>query len=317
MVECSGKGSCQSARVDGDCACACDHANHGMRRLEFAEYRAIGAVGRSPEVEEAAANFQRQYDDAVSTQRRRIAQKEKERDRGWLPKLTFKDCNSATEYARTVDIVDWLVLEHAPRRQMLDLKGEISVIAGEVADKLGNDRSKRRRIADHVWCDLVASLVVAVEELSKLGISIEELLADKVAENLTAITWEGVKRSRGQSYGLRPNRRTDSIADPRRARDRRAGVSDEVLRYATQRVVSAALKTLVSADTSTTFATLLLKLRIIALLLCPDPSAHKLVWDHCLVPLLGGELASRPQQQLCDLISELRKPAGWDRPVSG
>jgi hypothetical protein len=114
-------GSCATAKEPG-CECSCSHAKHGLAgRLAWAsalsQQPSSDAVGRI----QKEANSRRF--DARSELQKRIAKAgEKKQSRGNLKANVIP----AMEYARTVDLVDWLVT-HALERGQLEKGHQIDV----------------------------------------------------------------------------------------------------------------------------------------------------------------------------------------------
>lgn len=295
MTKCSGAGSCQTA-AGRDCRCACGMANHGAKgRLGWA-----AALDTDPDGETAQAAIRRQgiarggQEGRIKTLRQSPV-----RPTGF----TLHDSTPVTEYARTVDAVNWLVAEKAEREQSIDLVTGLGRITDWALDELVGDRGRAsKRLADHFWCDVVAAMVVVIEKLGKISRAAEQIEHTSLARDV----WSVVEQSRGESKSFQSK---NPVFRPRRTRtqlDQLAdGVSPDVLEAAAGQLVGVALNVLHAASG---LGPACRKLQLLAVLLCPDPARHKLVWDHCMRPMLRVPIASGLQQEIATLVPGLDQP---------
>ncbi|MEU6132964.1 hypothetical protein ABZ805_27605 [Saccharopolyspora sp. NPDC047091] len=306
VVKCSGS-SCQYA-INWECRCNCAHANHGAKgRLGWAAALATPPTDRTSQQQALASTAKNRQQKADTAQRDRVqhhvGKSSPTRSAG---NLNWTDTKTAIEFARTRDIVDRLVRNDIERTQLIHVVDEISRIAGELLDSLGHGRDVRLRIGDHFWCDVVAGVVSVLARSEKTSGEIDSCADGELA----AQTWDSLIRSRTSSHGYRPIA-TEGTRPTRAELDERAGLLGEqclpVLQETTAEIVEIALEWLTGGTDP-----LLLKLRMLAVLSCPDPARHKLVWDSSLVPLLTGPITSALQQRLTTLLRGLVEPLSWD-----
>lgn len=128
---------------------------------------------------------------------------------------------------------------------------------------------------------------------------------------LGARTWEAVHAQRAGSKGNAPcqqkkTRKTVSRAD----NDVAAGLHDAILEKAVKDLVTA-LMTGATEATHGALDPIILRLRILAILFCPDPYAHKAVWDYCVVPLLKQGIVIRSQNYLQQFYDMFKQQWTW------
>lgn len=218
----------------------------------------------------------------------------------------------------------WLSADGDSLAQIEALAEEISSQGTAAIDDLVNaapDGGRRRkrvqdRLGDHFWCDLLAALVVVLEAPADLESQIRDDIAQATG-NVAALVWAEIKRSREQSHGYTPGAQTPRPL--RSTADDRAHLDDVILRSAVTAVVNRVLDTLVTSSGVST-EDLRTRLQVLALIMCPDPAAHQLVWERCWRPLfrsiLKQELLDELDQQLED-GEGLSRPHLWDGADAG
>lgn len=89
-----------------------------------------------------------------------------------------------------------------------------------------------------------------------------------------------------------------------------AGLHDAILEKAVKDLVTA-LMTGATEATHGALDPIILRLRILAILFCPDPYAHKAVWDYCVVPLLKQGIVIRSQNYLQQFYDMFKQQWTW------
>lgn len=328
-TKCSGA-SCQSAIAHTPCECGCGGSRHGLRRIAWADAGARHRIGvRTEDVttlvdewNDARRAAREVVLDLIQAQRDRRA-KVSARTLASTPlrKLQNQQVHGSAEYVRTEWLVQWLIDNRTERARVEALATSLSEVGTKVLDKAvsagGGAKADRRRIqrrlGDHFWCDVLAALVVALQEVHGLKDKLTESLEDASAE-LAAHVWRTVQGSRATSHGWGPTSGKDGPT--REEADRRSGLDEAFLRiavkYAVRRLVQAIPWTTVGLDQ------VLLDLRILTILVCPDPAGHELVWTNCWLPLIRMALQDEITEDLKQLDQwiggGLDQPHVWDAP---
>lgn len=316
--------SCQTA-VGQSCKCHCGGAGHGVGRIRWASASAAAAAGDNSR--ECAARV-RTWDDAIKAATTKLAslvralkpkasnQSKKQASRRPPPSLTAPRAAGAAEYVRTVVLVKWLVEHDEEREQIEWLAGEISKLGVSTLDKLAatdadTRRRVQRRLADHFWCDCLAAIVAAAEELTAVQEEIKSK-ASAASGRLAALAWGKILDSRGSSHGYHPRSR---VQEPLRSEaDQGAGLDAAILEGAVAGVVKLSLDGLMPGASAET-ELLVTKLRVLALIMCPDPVGHELVWKHCWLPLVEMFLKDELVDELHQFVKDgLDQPHSWDGP---
>ncbi|MFE6509264.1 hypothetical protein ACFVDI_19600 [Nocardioides sp. NPDC057767] len=315
---------CQTA-VGWSCECHCGGAGHGVGRIRWASASAAAAAGdNSPET---AARVKK-WDTAKRAAKSRLAklvralkpkpgnQSEKEARRSAARSLTTARATGAAEYVRTVVTVNWLVEHDEEREQIEWLAGEISKLGVSTLDKLARSdvetrRRVQRRLADHFWCDCLAAIVATIDEVT----AVQEEIKSKTSGasgRLAALGWGRILGSRRSSHGYHPQSRAE--ARLRSEADQEAGLDAAVLEGAVAGVVKLALDGLM-AGPAAEIELLVTKLRVLALIMCPDPVGHETVWKHCWLPLVEMFLKDELVEELHQFVKDgLDQPHSWDGP---
>lgn len=321
--------SCSSASKHAPCHCGCGGSGHGVRRIAWAAAYAKQDGGdasttvttRVREWVAARFNAETEIEKLTRTQserRRNVSERTLKR----TPRLPLQDgqAQASAEYLRTVSLVLWMAQHDTEREQIDALAAEISSFGTHALDTLAerssSDRKRARarlknRLGDHFWCDCLAGLTVALQEVQGLRDKLANSFAETCAE-LAAIAWREVKASRAASHGGGP---TSTVDGPSRSHgDHAAGLGDAVLESLVKMFVKRVVVSLVSWDPGLGGA--LQKLRVLSLLLCPDPAGHELVWENCWRPLLKMLLQEGLTQELDELAQfidgGLDQPHTWD-----
>lgn len=302
MASCSGS-SCRHA-VGTGCACECGGGNHGAKaRIEWAMALA------------APTPTSHQSEEADQARRAQAKARCQVRDtQQTLPKSARKprraDATRFFEATRTVDIVDWLADHPSEAEQLNWLADQVGKVCG---DALKASPGKHQRLADHFWCDVVAALVHVLDEAVTSVDALPAAIARVTVPEIGNRTWHHVRTSRETSHGNAPTADTKSRSfnrDTRAERDTAADLAEAVLEKAVEDLVSLILDGAI-AGVHLTFDELILKLRLLAVLLCPDPYAHAAVWNHCVVPLLKLGIVVRARRYLPRFIALFQTAWRW------
>jgi hypothetical protein len=311
VVKCSGS-SCQHAQHPG-CKCACAHANHGTARLWWAYAKSssisLPSFGQVSHTERN--NYRKQAEDRANRAQelweKKVVDRLRVASNGHLPMFTNTAGRAGPRKLSDTDIIDWL----ADRPDVLDEAKFIADQLGDVADealKLLGPGDKFSRLADHFWCDIVASLVVALEQIK----STSERLTHDAVDWLVDRAWEWLQRSRKSDCANTPNGKLVS-GTPRSEKDAVAGVSEEIqkklLKAFLKRLADGLLKgKIVIVDG------IVLKLRIVAIVICPDILVHKLVWDHCFIPLFRLFIDDELKDNIRNFLPQINDLSTWNDP---
>ena len=289
MIKCSGSG-CRHA-VGIGCACECGGGNHGAKaRIAWA--RALA------EAEPSEADSQLA---GVAEEARKKARAATAEAQSSLPRNPRRprrsDATRFFEAARTVEIVDWMMSHPGETEQL----GWLADQVGSVCENLlKTNTGQHRRLADHFWCDVVAALVRVLDEMIDRVDALPEAITLATIPEVKERTWERVEKSRGESSGNAPTARPTSRSyqtDTRRDRDLAAELAEAALRKAVEELVGLILNGAIEG-VHVTFDGLSVKLRLLGILLCPDPYAHAAVWDDCVVPLLKIGIVARARSYI-------------------
>ena len=285
MVKCSSS-SCQHATGNG-CVCVCGHGNHGAKaRLRWAVALRI-PVGQR--------HSQQKNDSAIAAEQRRKAQialtKQSESLRLSRTDPRRHDANAFFEANRSLEIVDWLIEHPTELEQMQWIADQV----GDSAEELLTQREgKHHRVADHLWCDILASLATVLDKMLETKDKVIELVASDVADKV----WRLLKRQRNKELGNAPCQKPQTRnTTSRLARDKSDGLDERILKKTTQVLVKKIIKHFTS-DPVMPIENLLLQIRLLALLFCPDPYAHQAVWNHCMFPLLKEKIIADSLEEL-------------------
>ena len=302
MLTCTGS-SCQHA-VSPGCECGCGGGNHGaLARLAWAAALTVPAPQRTP--------AQSKQVGTATTQRNRASTKVKKQEKTHRSSRKTPRRGDATAFfdsSRSVDIVDWLVANPSEREKIEWMARQVGDTCEQV---LKQHPGTHPRLADHFWCDVLAALVQVLTEVLDEIDKVPSRVSQFTVDLLGARTWEAVHAQRVGSKGNAPcqqkkTRKTVSRAD----NDVAAGLHDAILEKAVKDLVTA-LMTGVTEATHGALDPIILRLRILAILFCPDPYAHKAVWDYCVVFLLKQGIVIRSQNYLQQFYDMFKQQWTW------
>jgi hypothetical protein len=190
-------------------------------------------------------------------------------------KATKTEKTTATDSA-VVDLIDWLTLHPAATDQIEAIAG---VLGQQVIDELDKSfdvehRDNRRRdLADHFWCDLLAALAAMLNEVQQ---RIEEI----------------------------PNLVTSAIIKARNQHRKRSTISEHTVKLAVHeawtRIKELPFVAALLPDVEEPLRTI----RMLAVMICPAPEDHGEVAKHCLHPLIGECVSDVTKQRLTQVLPE-------------
>ncbi|MGV9598648.1 hypothetical protein ACWDR1_18455 [Streptosporangium sandarakinum] len=175
---------------------------------------------------------------------------------------------AATDTAK-IDLADWLsenpkTIEHIQKVGNILVDSVIKKLDEEFG---GSDpRSARKRINDHLWCDLLVAMADAIKRF-------EEAIGE-VPEYVTTI----IMQSR-EAEGRKP-----------------------FLEVLVRLAVRAAWKPIEEMIDTTGIPELQRACRILAVLICPAPEKHKAVWDDALLHLADEGLLVTSKERLAQVF---------------
>lgn len=299
MVKCSSS-SCQHATGSG-CVCTCGHGNHGAKaRIRWA--KALSKeVSQRNSVEKADAQLAKKQRNRA----KEVLRKQKESLKQSRTSPRRDDADAFFEANRTIDIVNWLIEHPTTCDQMEWVADQI----GEAAENLLLQfPGKHRRVADHFWCDVLAALASILAELLETS----NQLIDDVAEAIAEKVWNSVEATRDEEKGNAPyQQQSTRKSTSRLSRDYQEGLQEAVLKQTVETLVKKIIKK-ASAEPEITVETLLLQIRLLAILFCPGPYAHRAVWNNCVVPLIKDEIIAKSSEDMEDLKRLFDQPWSWD-----
>ena len=288
-------GGCSTA-VGRTCRCSCGGSGHGTGRIFWATMLRDPVsvdVPRKAKFEQATLLRQR-TGELVRECLRRFRRQSDRRAR-----VRHKDADASMEYARSVEAIDWLIEHPTEAHQVQWLADQIGEIGSQALVTLST--SQRRRLGDHFWCDTSVALVQVVEELQAGKSEVVREFSNATADLISSEVWRKVERSRTESARRRQVGERRTIVRTRRARDAEEKLTWQILRPIVEKVVNAAVNT-AFAPIDAQLQVTLWKLRVITLMLCPDPFSHESVLGHCLQPMASNEISGALHEQLLQFI---------------
>lgn len=296
------------------CCCPCGGSKHGVKgRILWAEALEVPKEKRTG----------RQHRTADIAQGRRAVARDRV-EKQQEPYRDFPDRYSKHskprqgdaqwffESNRSIDIVDWLIEHPTERKQIEWIADRVGDACGEI---LNESPEVYCRLADHFWCDVLAALAHAIDEVSKKIDSISEDISSYIAD----LVWEILKQERSSSTtsgSPNPRSKKREVAKTRLKKDEEAGLGDVFLENVTKRLVKKIVKKFLKESTTpitTKLGELQQNVRILALLMCPNPYAHRAVWEYCLLPILKAEIVIKVNEYLENFLDTFKQP--WKLPT--
>lgn len=270
-MKCSGRGCKTAVGSTSGCRCQCGGINHGLGRIYWASNPTSSVY--------SSAKF-------------KAIKHVKSLKTASKPKVLTSQGSARIlqEYIRTVAIVTWLINSSPDLNQLQGLCATFQNTATTAMS--GLTKNQLQRFSDHFWCDFFASLVYLINNTQNAQNQIQKSIAGKISNTLINEVFSCIKNSRGNSYGnplamRQGNRETRT----RETRDLHEGLGNNLLKKIVTNVLVASFApyssqlNIQNVGVSTIFDSMKVHFQILALLLCPDPESHKLVWDQCFAPL--------------------------------
>lgn len=214
---------------------------------------------------------------------------------------------AAFEYARTVNMVDWLVRHPTERAQLQEV---VTLFVDTSVAFLGNTSTPQRgrltdQLLDHFWCDLLASVAWAIEEIQDLEAIAKDRLAGFIAEKATTY----LKQARASAVTSHSVATAAQDSVSKTGPDSKADLDFESA--AIQGCITGVVKLALDGATKGVddyLETMLLQLRIAGVMVCPDVTEHDLVWDHCWLPLWKAAFFDATLENFRNLVGDLAAP---------
>lgn len=192
---------------------------------------------------------------------------------------TIAQLERLAEYLRSVEIVDQLVDSTANQVNYSDLIKTVQILETAM-QKPSNQKSYppavKARLEDHFFCDLFAALAQALGTLQTLPNKWKKLLVQQICQT--------IDDSRSKSYGCSIGSRKSNIpSTTRKQEDQTGGLTGSVINAIVTQVVNKVFPTAPAQAVLSQYQRLF---QMLAVLLCPSPQQHKLVWDECVVPII-------------------------------
>ncbi len=202
-------------------------------------------------------------------------------------------------------MVHWLI-EHPT--ELSELRSIVDQLI-TASEKLltGTPEQKKVRAArmlDHLWCDLLASIACGLEQVAEVESRTKKRLAEAVSQAAMRV----LEDAQGEALAAPTGTTVTDIRGSRREDDEEAdtGLERAVLEGCIQAVVKGALDSATSGFDAGLTA-MLTKIRIAALMLCPDVDAHDLVWDHCWIPLWHDAILDITLEKFAEVVPSLKQ----------
>jgi hypothetical protein len=191
------------------------------------------------------------------------------------PRPTKKAQEAATDTA-LVDLVDWIAQHPTVTDQINAIANTLDKQVVAELDRSFDDAhrdDRRRALADHFWCDLLAALSQVLDEFQKQ--------LDKI-----------------------PDRVTSAVLAARRTHGERTPIADLTVKIAVQHAWKLIQKIPFVAAALPSVEEPLRAIRILAVMICPAPEDHREVAKYCLHPLTGECVNNLTKQRLKEALPD-------------
>lgn len=276
-------GACGRAK-GFNCGCRyCLGAKHGTTRIRWAAALATPAGERDDVAQALARTAIRERNATREALKSRVGELRGRRTPARRQRRTKKDARLACSHARDIDLVDRLVNEAVDLASLQELdRAIIEATARVLVPELG-DPEKCKKVADHFWCEVLAQLAIALDQLGTIVEDSADALADMVA-----------------------NAVVPRVEDAGQARKWASVVGRALIKRALRAMILNLVTPVPGLADKVTLSVSAEQCRQLALMLCPDPESHPLVHNTCLVPWLRDGVADSLQQRLLVLAPSLR-----------
>ncbi|MDT7510587.1 hypothetical protein [Bifidobacterium sp. H6bp9] len=278
----------------GGCTCSCGGVNHGIGRIDWA------SNPTSSDYQNAQIKACKRLNGLKKISKPKV-----------LP--SQHSVRILQEHIRTVEIVTWLINNNQSGLQPIEkLRKEFQKAATKAIKEL--PKKQIERFSDHFWCDFFASLVCWIDKEQDAEEQINQFIAGQISDTFVDAVFKLIKDSRETSYGnslaTKPGNRVKTTRD---YKDSQAGLTKKCLKDIVTAVLVASFKSY-SSSLDSAIKNIKVHFQVLALLLCPDPESHKLVWDHCLAPLFAAQCAQGLKDILTNKNIFIPVLDTWDSP---
>lgn len=282
---CSGRGCRTAVGGRGGCLCSCGGVNHGIGRIDWA------SNPKSNKYRNAKLKATSDANDLKRISKSMV-----------LPPQG--SVRIIQEYIRTVEIVTWLINNPAELQQIKKLYNAFQNAMTNTIKEL--PKKQLERLSDHFWCDFFASLVYLIDQAQ---ITVSQIVS-QVSNTLINTVFDYIKDTRGSSYGnalaTKPGNR---VRDTRDKRDSLEGLTNSLLKKIVTNALVASFK---CYSPPLDINSIKMQFQILALLLCPDPESHKLVWNQCFAPLFATNFTQSVNSILTKKNIQIPRLDTWD-----
>jgi len=294
--------NCGTAKGRG-CQSPCLNTQHGLAgRLEWVVALSTPTPNDQASSEHRAEAKKRQASATEELKKRIAVNTKRESSRT----LSGANWLSALEFARTADMVKWLVDNPTERQQLESIVKQLVVTSSKLLESVpASERGRMKlRILDHLWCDLIASIVRAIEAISSFEGKVKEAIAKEIAEAATDLLIS-VRKS---ATALPETKNSDGALLTRNELDAEANLSMEsaIIQGCIRAIVGHAIDAAAQCLDSY-LKMMLLNLRIGGVMLCPDIVSHDNVWKHCWLRLWEAVLLDELMHELGALVPGLKE----------
>lgn len=189
------------------------------------------------------------------------------------------------EGSNTSKTIQWLI-EHPTHVEQIEW---IANQIGETAEALLKEYGlKYQRLADHLWCDILAAVAEALEKTLNVADELIDITAESFADQVCNLVLSGRnhKETNLPSGNQTLLEKIIGVMTPRRK-----SLDEVIVRQATKMLVKKTFQRIFLEPRAAVEA-FLLQIRLLALSLCPAPEKHRTVWNSCAVPLIRAQIVS-------------------------
>lgn len=210
------------------------------------------------------------------------------------------DANAFFNAVRSIDIVDWLATNPS---ECASMEGMAQAIADICEDVLTQYSHVDTRLNDHFWCDVLVALATGIAAVRSKIEEVPQDIALLATDLLIATTRDAIQQQRSYDRGYAPCQQQKTRKIETRAEiDAEAGLSVGIVEMIIERLVAYLLSEIIAIAIEP-LDSIILQLRVLAVLICPDPYAHRVVWNECFLPQLKEEIVIQLQRYDGDFSS--------------